>query len=101
MVSERGRLFGRSRQRGASLEFLPPESPYTAAVEELDEFFGEASDISVVTLVFRGEAFTPDGLSQMDALLDDIIATPGGSGAIGTTKSDHCTVIVVRGLPRS
>ena len=62
---------------GASLEFLPPESPYTAAVEELDEFFGEASDISVVTLVFRGEAFTPDGLSQMDALLDDIIATPG------------------------
>ena len=62
---------------GASLEFLPPESPYTAAVEDLDEFFGEASDISVVTLVFRGEAFTPDGLSQMDALVDDIIATPG------------------------
>ena len=62
---------------GASLEFLPPESPYTAAVEELDEFFGEASDVSVVTLVFRGEAFTPDGLSQMDALVDDIIATPG------------------------
>ena len=61
---------------GASLEFLPPESPYTAAVEELDEFFGEASDVSVVTLVFRGEAFTPGGLSQMDALLDDIIATP-------------------------
>ena len=61
---------------GASLEFLPPGSPYTAAVEELDEFFGEASDVSVVTLVFRGEAFTPDGLSQMDALLDDIIATP-------------------------
>ena len=45
-------------------------------MEELDEFFGEASDVSVVTLVFRGEAFTPDGLSQMDALLDDIIATP-------------------------
>ena len=62
---------------GASLEFLPPGSPYTAAVEELDEFFGEASDVSVVTLVFRGEAFTPDGLSQMDALVDDIIATPG------------------------
>ena len=62
---------------GASLEFLPPGSPYTAAVEELDEFFGEASDVSVVTLVFRGEAFTPDGLSQMGALVDDIIATPG------------------------
>ena len=61
---------------GASLEFLPSDSPYLAAVDELDEFFGEASDISVVTLVFRGEAFTPDGLSQMGSLVDEIIATP-------------------------
>ncbi len=61
---------------GASLEFLPSDSPYLDAVDELDEFFGEASDISVVTLVFRGEAFTPGGLSQMDALVDEIKATP-------------------------
>ncbi len=61
---------------GASLEFLPSDSPYLAAVEELDEFFGEASDVSVATLVFRGEAFTPEGLSQMDALVDEIVATP-------------------------
>ena len=61
---------------GASLEFLPSDSPYLAAVDELDQYFGEAGDVSVVTLVFRGEAFTPEGLSQMDALVDEIVDTP-------------------------
>ena len=62
---------------GASVAFLPPGSAIAAAVEELDEFFGEHSDVSVVTLVFRGEALTPGGLSQMDALLDGIVSAPG------------------------
>ena len=60
---------------GASLEFLPSDSTYLAAVNELDEYFGEASDISVVNLVFRGDAFTPEGLAQMESLLDEIAAT--------------------------
>jgi len=59
---------------GASVAFLPPGSAITAAVEDLDEFFGESGDVSVVTLVFRGEALTPAGLAQMDALLDGILA---------------------------
>ena len=62
---------------GASVAFLPPGSAIAAAVSELDELFGEHSDVSVVTLVFRGEALTPGGLSQMDALLDDIVNDPG------------------------
>ena len=62
---------------GASVAFLPPGSAIAAAVEELDEFFGESGDVSVVTLVFRGEALTPGGLAQMDALLDSILASPG------------------------
>ena len=62
---------------GASVAFLPPGSAIAAAVEELDEFFGESGDVSVVTLVFRGEALTPGGLAQMDALLESILASPG------------------------
>ncbi len=62
---------------GASLAFLPPGSAIATAVDELDEFFGESGDLSVVTLVFRGEALTPAGLAQMDALLDSILASPG------------------------
>ncbi len=61
---------------GASLEFLPPGSAIATAVDELDEFFGASSDVSVVTLVFRGDALTPGGLAQMDALLDGILARP-------------------------
>ncbi len=61
---------------GASLEFLPPDSDYLVAVDELNQFFGEASEVNVVTLVFRGEAFTPAGLSQIDALVDEFIGDP-------------------------
>ena len=62
---------------GASVAFLPPGSPTATAVAELEEYFGEAGDVRVVTLVFRGEALTPGGISQMDALVDGILGEPG------------------------
>ena len=67
---------------GASLAFLPPGSAIATAVDELDEFFGESSDVTVVTLVFRGDALTPGGLIQMDALLDAIGASPDVAGLL-------------------
>ena len=67
---------------GASVAFLPPGSAVATAVDELDEFFGESSDINVVTLVFRGDALTPGGLAQMDALLDEILAIPGAAALL-------------------
>ena len=62
---------------GASVALLPPGNAIAAAVSDIDELFGDHSDVSVVTLVFRGEALTPGGLSQMDALLDDIEGEAG------------------------
>ena len=62
---------------GASVALLPPGNAIAAAVSDIDELFGDHSDVSVVTLVFRGEALTPGGLSQMDALLDDIVSEAG------------------------
>ena len=55
---------------------LPPDNAVAAAVSEIDGLFGEHSDFSVVTLLFRGEALSAGGLSQMDALLDDIALQP-------------------------
>ena len=59
---------------GASLALLPPGNDVRSAVIEINESFGGHSDVRVVTLVFRGEALTPGGLAQMDALLDAILS---------------------------
>ena len=59
---------------GNSLALLPAGNDVRAAVIEINESFGGHSDVRVVTLVFRGEALTPGGLAQMDALLDAILS---------------------------
>ena len=56
--------------------FLPRDSAVAKALEEIETLFGD-SDVVVVTLVFRGEVLTPDGLAQMDGLLGRIVSTPG------------------------
>ena len=69
---------------GAGLRLPPPEtaetlpkgSPITAAMAEIDELFGESGEIRVITLLFRGDALTPGGLGQMDALIDRVVADP-------------------------
>ena len=62
---------------GADLAFLPPGHAIATATEEIEVFFADSGDVRVATLVFRGEALTPDGLSQIDALLDDIKSDQG------------------------
>ena len=62
---------------GADVAFLPPGHPIATATHEIEELFGDSSEISVVTLIFRGEALTPGGLSQMSSLINDIVSEPG------------------------
>ena len=83
---------------GASVAFLPPGSAIATAVEELDEFFGESGDVSVVTLVFRGEALTPGGLAQMDALLDSILASPGVAELLAPADPIVAPTLVIEDL---
>ncbi len=61
---------------GAALAFLPPGNAVAEATRQIDDLFEETGDVSVVTLLFRGETLTPDGLAQMDALLGDILGDP-------------------------
>ncbi len=56
--------------------FLPGDSGVARALEEIETLFRD-SDVVVVTLVFRGEVLTPDGLAQMDGLLGRIVSDPG------------------------
>ncbi len=62
---------------GADVAFLPPGHPVAAADGAISDLFQESGDVRVVTLVFRGEAITPDGLTQMATLIGDIASDPG------------------------
>ena len=64
---------------------LPEGSAVAEVLAELDKLFGDSGEVSVVTLLFRGEALTPAGLSQMDALLVDIVSDPGVAGLLAPT----------------
>ena len=61
---------------GADVAFLPPGHAIANATLELDEFFGGSNEVSVVTLIFRGDALTPGGLSQMNDLINEIASDP-------------------------
>ena len=67
---------------GADVAFLPPGHPVANATREVSELFSDSGDVRVATLIFRGEAFTPDGLSQMAALIDDIVGDPSVGGLL-------------------
>ena len=67
---------------GASVAFLPPGHAIADATREIDEFFGGSGKVRVVTLIFRGDALTPEGLAQMDALIDDVVVDPSVSGLL-------------------
>ena len=56
---------------------LPKGSAVADALQQIDDLFGDAGDVRVVTLLFRGEAMTPGGLGQMASLVEDIVSEPG------------------------
>ena len=53
---------------------LPQDNAVAQASAERDALFDESGDVRVVTLLFHGNAMTPDGLAQMDALLADVVS---------------------------
>ena len=75
-VMAAGTNFRAPPTEGASVDFLPPGHPIADAAEEIDESFGDSSRVSVVTIIFRGEALTPEGLAQMDDLIREVITDP-------------------------
>ena len=57
-------------------ETLPQGSEVAQALAEIEELFGDSGEAHVATLIFRGEALTPEGLSQMDSLISEIVIDP-------------------------
>ena len=67
---------------GADVAFLPPGHPVANATREVSELFSDSGDVRVATLIFRGEALTPGGLSQMDSLIDAVAGDPSVAGLL-------------------
>ena len=61
---------------------LPDGSAVAQALDEIDQLFGDSGEANVVTLIFRGDAITPSGLSQMDSLISDITEDPDVSALL-------------------
>ena len=77
-----GTTFRAPPTEGADVAFLPPGHAVANATKEIDELFGESGEVSIVTLIFRGNALTPGGLTQMSALVNTIDADPGVGGLL-------------------
>ena len=76
LVMGAGATFRAAPTEGADVAFLPPGHAIANATHEIDDLFGDSGEVSVATLIFRGEALTPGGLAQMNALIDDIVSDP-------------------------
>ena len=77
---------------------LPQGSAVTAAIVEIDELFGDAGEANVVTLLFRGNALTPDGLSQMDALIGEIVSDPAVGELLAPVKPVVAPVLLIKAV---
>ena len=80
---------------------LPEGSAVAEALVEIDELFGVSGDVRVVTLLFRGEALTPDGLAQMDALLDEAVGEPDVGELLAPTDPVFAPSVLVKALLRA
>ncbi len=74
---------------------LPDGSPITDAIAEIEERFGESGEVRVSTILFRGDALTPGGLSQMDVLLDSIVSDPAVAGILAPTDPVFAPTLMI------
>ena len=81
---------------GAVLAFLPPGHPIAEASNEIDELFGDSGEVTVVTIIFRGNAFTPEGLAQMDALTWGVLADAQVEAVLAPGESVIAPSLLVR-----
>ena len=56
--------------------FLPEDSRVATATDKIEVLFGSATDATTATLIFRGSALTPDGLAQIDRVLNQVTSDP-------------------------
>ncbi len=66
--------------------FLPEDSRVATATETIDVLFGGTKDTITATLLFRGDALTPQGLAQIDEALARASADAGVSPLLAPSR---------------
>ena len=77
---------------------LPPGSSVAEAIAEIDRLFGDAGEANVVTLLFRGNALTPDGLAQMDALVNEVVSDPEVNALLAPIDPIIAPVLLIKAV---
>ena len=68
------------------------------ALAKIDTLFGDSGETNVVTLLFRGEALTPGGLAEMDALIEEIASDQSVAQLLTETDPIISPSILIRFL---
>ena len=71
-----GAGFTRLSPQADTTVFLPEDSKVATAAGKIDVSFGSSWDAITATLIFRGNALTPDGLAQIDGVLNQATSDP-------------------------
>ena len=77
---------------------LPQGSAVAEALHEIEDLFRETGEANVVTLLFRGNALTPDGLAQMDSLINQVVTDPSVAELLAPGNSVIAPSLLVMAL---
>ncbi len=72
---------------GTDVGLLPQDGPIAQAIEEINQQFEATGDVRLVTLIFRGDAISPDGLAQMSDLIATITQAPEVGALLTPTEA--------------
>ena len=71
-----GAGFTRLAPQADNSVFLPDDSDVAAASETIETLFGSSNDAISATMIFRGDALTPEGLAQIDRVMKKVLSDP-------------------------
>ena len=90
--------FGQRSPAAENEAFLPQDSDVARAMDEVETLFGDSADVKVTTLVFRGEALTPEGLVQMEELLAAIASDPKVANLLPPVNAMFAPSLFLKGV---
>ena len=65
--------------------FLPDDSEVAVAADQLSDLFPDSAGLTGITILHRGDALTPEGLAQIDAVVARTVSEPAVAERLAVT----------------